>query len=298
MTKLEEVAEATYRLAMGLSRGYLGHSTYFIVSEDSAVLIEPGPSALVPLIREGAERLGIRRLSHIIPTHIHMDHAGGTGDLAELFPEATVVLHPRAAKHAIDPTRLIAATRQSSGDDFEASHGPIRPVPESQIKVVVDGETLDIGDRQLQVFHAPGHAAHQIAILDRKTGGLFCGEALGVPIPGEGDSALPSVSIPELDVDQYLATIDKLRRLEPQMLFYSHDAGALAPGKIISRLAENTALLRDLVLEGLKNGDGLETIERRAGNALAGRLGAGARALGLAGIVLGYATYFRKKGLA
>jgi glyoxylase-like metal-dependent hydrolase (beta-lactamase superfamily II) len=227
-----------------------------------------------------------------------MDHAGGSGDLAGLFPEATVVLHPRAARHAIDPTRLITATKLSFGGDFEDTHGAIRPVPESQIKVVDDGETLDIGGRELQFFHAPGHATHQMAILDRKTGGLFCGEALGVPIPGEGDSVLPSVSIPELDVDQYLATIDKLRRLEPRMLFYSHEAGAREPRGIISQLAENTALLRDLVIEGLKNGDDLKTIERRAHDALAGRLGAGARAFGLAGIVLGYATYFRKQGLA
>ncbi len=297
MTKLEEVAEATYRLAMGLSQGYLGHSTYFIVGEDRAVLIEPGQSALVPLIRDGIERLGIRRLSHIIPTHIHMDHAGGSGDLAKLFPEATVILHPRAARHAIDPTRLITATKLSFGDDFEDTHGAIQPIPESQIKVVDDGETLDIGGREVQFFYAPGHAAHQIAILDRRTGSLFCGEALGVPIPGECDSALPSVSIPELDVEQYLATIDKLCRLEPRLLCFSHGAGARESRGIISRLAENTVLLRDLVLDGLKNGDDLKTIERLARSVLTVRLGAGERAFGLAEIVLGYATYFRKEGL-
>lgn len=296
MTKLEEVAEATYQLAMSLSGGQFGHSTYFIVREGSAVLIEPGPAALVPLIREGAERLGIQRLSHIIPTHIHMDHAGGTGDLAGHYPEAKVVLHPRAARHAIDPARLIAATKLSSGDDFADTHGTIRPVPESQIQVAEDGETLDIGDRELQIVHTPGHAAHQIAILDRKTGGLFCGEALGVPMPEE-DSALPSVSIPELDVEAYLATIDKLRRLEPRMLFYSHEADVRAPEPIISRLAENTALLGDLVLEGLKNGDDLEKIRRRARRALGERLSAGTRVGGLEGMVEGYANYFRKQGL-
>lgn len=296
MTKLEEVAEATYQLAMGLSGGGLRHSTYFIVGESSAVLIEPGPAALVPLIRDGAERLGIQRLSHIIPTHIHMDHAGGSGDLAGHYPEAKVILHPRAARHAIDPTRLIAATKLASGDDFEDTHGPIRPVPESQIKVVDDGETLDIGDRELLIVHAPGHAAHQIAILDRKTGGLFCGEALGIPLD-EADSALPSVSIPELDADQYLATIDKLRRLKPRLLFYSHAAGARAPEPIISRLAENVALLRDLVLGGLKNGDDLKTIERRARHSLSERLGTGAPVSDMGAMVLGYATYFRKQGL-
>ncbi len=297
MMKLEEVAEATYRLALGLFGGFLGHSIYLIVREDSAVLIEPGPSALVPLIGDGLKRLGVQRLSHIIPTHIHMDHAGGTGDLAGLFPEATVILHPRAVRHAIDPTRLIAATRQSSGDDFEDTHGAIRPVPESQIKVVDDGDRLTIGDHELQFLHAPGHAAHQIAILDRKTGTLFCGEALGVPVPGAGDAVLPSVSIPELDVTAYLATIDKLRRLEPRLLCYSHDAGARQPQGMIERLAESAALLGDLVLEGLKQGDDLKMIQQRAGDALGERLGSRARSFGLSGIVLGYATYFRKQGL-
>ena len=296
MTKLEEVAEATYQLAMGLSQGQMSHSTYFIVREDSAVLIEPGPAALVPLISEGAERLGIQRLSHIIPTHIHMDHAGGSGDLAALYPEAKVVLHPRAARHAIDPARLIAATKLSSGDDFADTHGAIRPVPESQIKVAEDGETLDIANRELQIVHTPGHAAHQIAILDRKTGGLFCGEALGIPMPDE-DSALPSVSTPELDVEAYLATIDKLRRLEPRMLFYSHEEGARAPEPIISRLEENAALLRDLVLAGLRDGDDLEKIRRRVRRALGERLSPGTRVGGLEEMVEGYANYFRRQSL-
>ncbi len=297
MTKLEEVAEATYRLALGLYGGEHGHSIYLIVRGDSAVLIEPGPSALVPLIGDGLERLGIQRLSHIIPTHIHMDHGGGTGDLAGLFPEATVILHPRAARHAIDPTRLIAATRESSGDGFEETHGAIRPVPESQIKVVEDGERLNIGDRELQFFHAPGHATHQIAILDRKTGALFCGEALGVPVPGARDAALPAVSIPELDVVAYLATIDKLRRLEPRLLCYSHDAGAREAGNLIPRLAETTALLGDLILDGLKQGDDVKTIQRRAADVLGDRLGSRARSYGVSGTILGYATYFRKQGL-
>ena len=303
MTKLTEVAEATYQLAMELSNGGLRNSVYFIIREGDAVLIEPGPSALVPRIRKGIEQLGIQRLTHIIPTHIHMDHAGGTGDLAALYPEAKVVLHPRAARHAINPERLIAATKLSSGDDFEDTHGSIRPVPESQIKTAEDGEILDIGDRELQIIHAPGHAAHQIAIFDHKPGALFCGEALGILMQDE-DWALPSVSTPELDVPNYLATIDKLRRLEPRMLLYSHNEGSRVPEPLISRLAENTALLRDMVLEGLKNGNDLKTIERRVRRLFAEHIATrtwphdGTTPIrGISGMVEGYANYFERQGL-
>ena len=162
---------------------------------------------------------------------------------------------------------------------------------------MADGDTIRAGGRELRIIPAPGHAAHHMAILDRKTHGLFCGEALGVPIPGTETSALPSVSVGDLDVDLYLASIEKLKKLRPRVLFFSHEGGVRAPDDIFSMLAENTAMLRDVILEGLRSGDTTEQIERRIRERLSGPAGAKAEAMGMAQTIAGYAAYFQKKGM-
>lgn len=292
---IEEVAEDTYRLEVRIPDARYTFSVYLLTGK-APVLIDPGPTVVVPAILEGMERLGLQQLAYIIPTHIHMDHGGGTGTLAERFPRAKVVLHPRGARHAIDPSRLIAGTKGAYGDHFERIYGPILPIPESRVVVAEDDYVIDADGRQLRIIHAPGHAAHHMAIFDEKTGGLFCGEALGLPIPGT-ESALPSVSVGDLDVDRYLESIEKLRRLRPRVLFYPHEGGVRVPGDIISRVAENTVLLRDIILDSLRNGRSTGDIEEPIEERLSGGTGSGEDAMGMETIIVGYGAYFRKKGL-
>jgi len=294
---IEEVAESIYRLEVRLP-GALYVFAVYLIDQGGGILVEPGPASMASPIQEAMKRLGMKGLSYIIPTHIHLDHGGGSGKLAELFPQAKVVLHPRSVKHVLDPSRLIEGTKIAYSDDFESTYGPILPVPESQIVVPEDGEVLDIDGRELQIFYAPGHAHHQIVIFDKKTGGLFCGEALGVPIPGIEGFALPGVSVQDFNPDQYLETIGKLKELAPRMLYYSHDGGVREPDKLIDSLAENTQLLRDVTFDGLKNGETVEAIEKRAGELLPGLLSRNRGAMSsLEETILGFATYYRRKGL-
>jgi glyoxylase-like metal-dependent hydrolase (beta-lactamase superfamily II) len=292
--KIEEVGDAIYCITASKERVRFTYSVY-LLAEDETVLIEPGPAVLHPWILEGMKHLGQKRLSYIIPTHIHMDHGGGTGKLARTFPDAIVVVHSRGAKHIIDPSRLIAATKLVYGDDFENDYGPILPVPESRVQVVEDGAIIHAGGRQLRIIHAPGHAAHHTAVLDVNTGGLFCGEALGVLIPGMETALLPSISVGDFDVDMYLASIEKLKKLHPKILFYSH-GGVRKPGDVFSRLAENTIMLRDVILEGLRRGDTTDQIGRRIVEHLAEDMRTNVNS-DMTQIIAGYAAFFRKKGM-
>ncbi|MEE8398613.1 MAG: MBL fold metallo-hydrolase [Desulfobacterales bacterium] len=293
---IEEVAEDTHRLEVRIHDARYIFSVYLLTGKEP-VLIDPGPTVVVPAILDAMTQLGIPQLSTIIPTHIHMDHGGGAGTLAERFPQAKVVLHPRGARHAIDPSRLIAGTKAAYEDDFEHTYGPILPIRESQVLVAEDGDVIDAGGRRLRIIHAPGHAAHHMAIFDEKTGGLFCGEALGQPIPGTRSDVLPSISVGDLDVDRYLSSIEKLSRLSPRVLFYPHEGGAREPGDILSRIAENTAMLRDIILEGLRNSLSTGDIERQILDRLAGHPDKGEDTIGMESIILGYGAYFKKKGL-
>ncbi len=296
-TYIEEVAQGTYRLEAQIPGLDTIFAVYFI-KETSDIIIEPGPAALIPAIQAKVKELALRNLEYIIPTHIHLDHAGAVGRLAELFPEAKVVIHPLGARHVIDPSRLIQGTKAAFGNDFETRYGEILPVPEGQVKVPTDGEVLDTGDRGLKVIFAPGHAPHHIAIFDEKTKGLFSGEALGTPVPGAESFVLPSAAPPIFDIDVSLDTVEKLRRLSPHLIFYSHDGVGKEPEALVKSVTENTKAIGDLILKALKEKRSPEAIEGIVESFILALTGRKAEALAVKMAVGGYIPYFQKKGLA
>jgi len=296
MPRVEEVAEKIYRLETPIP----GTSTIFavyLIHESEGVLLEPGPAAALPQIRQGMSHLGMRDLAYIIPTHIHVDHAGGTGALAQLFPQATVLVHPAGVKHAVDPSRLIESTKMAFGPDFEDRLGTIVPIPESQIEVPEDGEIILINGRELQIIYAPGHAPHHMAIFDRSVEGIFCGEALG--LPGQDDKLfpLPAVAPPGFDQELYLETMEMLRQLGPRMLFYSHGGVGQEPDALISMAAESTRVFGDIILKALKEGETLEAISSKMEEYVTSSFGVRLDHVDLAMMVGGYTLYFNKKGL-
>ncbi len=295
MAKLELVADGIYRLEGRISGVNAVFAVYFIKDGDGAI-VEPGPAMLVPDIQEAAEELGLSKPKYIIPTHIHLDHAGGLGRLAKTFPKAEIVVNKQGAKHVIEPSRLIKSTRMAFGDDFESIFGPILPVPAPRLKVVSDGERLTLGSRELLIIHTPGHAAHHISIFDTKTKGLFCGEALGL-IYGPGYPPLPAVAPPSFDMELYLNDMANLKELKPELLFYSHGTVAKEPEKLILAVMENTRLVGDFIRRGLKAGESEETIISRVGDYLKERFKATLDDYELMSNVKGYIHYFKKKGL-
>jgi glyoxylase-like metal-dependent hydrolase (beta-lactamase superfamily II) len=295
MAKLEPVTDDIYRLGEDIPGANAVFAVYFIKDGDGAI-IEPGPAVLVPKIQEAAAELGLAEPAYIIPTHIHLDHAGGVGRLAEVFPKTKIVVNQPGVRHIVEPSRLIKSTRMAFGDDFETIYGPILPVPESRLKVVADGERLAVGSRELVIIYTPGHAPHHISIFDTKTKGLFCGEALGL-IYGAGYPPLPAVAPPSFDMELYLNDMERLRALKPKLLFYSHGNVAREPEELITTAMKNTRLVGDLILRDLKAGQNDEAIISRVGDYLRGHLGVTLDEYELLSNVSGYIHYFRKKGL-
>ena len=179
-TYTEKVAPGTYRLETYIS-GIMNtiFSVYFL-KDKSPVIIEPGPAAVIPAVQKALADLALNNPGYIIPTHIHLDHAGGLGRMLQLFPQSMGVVNSRAVEHVVDPSRLIRSTKMAFGDDFETVYGKILPVPQSRLRIVADNDSIVVGSRELLFIHTPGHAPHHIAIFDTKTKGLFCGEALGL----------------------------------------------------------------------------------------------------------------------
>lgn len=294
MITIKEVAEEIYHFETTLPGVNSLFSTYLIRS-DKNVLVEPGPGANIPNIIEVIKQLGMQSPSYIVPTHIHLDHGGSVGKLAELFPEAQVIVHPRGAKHFIDPSRLIKGTKEAFGSDFEKLYGPILPVPESQVSIPADGETIDIGNRELTVYYTPGHTPNHIAIFDKKTSGLFCGEALGTPIQAAPCCPLPTAAPPSFNMEEYLDTMVKLLNLKPRVLFYSHDGIGKEPDELIRCAIDNTRAIGEIILKSLKQVESRNQIRYRIEEYITNRSGYKVELGDMDMLIGGYMQYYSNK---
>jgi glyoxylase-like metal-dependent hydrolase (beta-lactamase superfamily II) len=229
-------------------------NSVYLIAADEPCLVESGPSADAARVHHALAELGVTRadLAHVVVTHIHMDHAGGAGDLLEAFPRARVWVHERGAAHLADPTRLEASTARTYGPErVRALFGPMRPVASDRIAPVTDGDVVPLGDRSLRVVHTPGHASHHIALVDDDAGAMFTGEAIGSFLPW-GPALRPALPPPEVDIEAAHASIDRVRASRPTMLLTSHfgpvpdaaDALALADERIDAWAADVRDLLR------------------------------------------------------
>ena len=295
MTDINEVADNIYRVEVTLP-GLPTIFSIYLIKNNPGVLIDPGPAALLPTIQAAMAQLGITDLKYVIATHIHLDHGGAAGSLSRLYPDARVVVHPQGAKHVIDPSRLIRSTKMAFGDDFDNIYGTILPVPESQLKVAEDRESLPVDGRELVIIYSPGHAPHHIAVFDTKTKGLFCGEALGL-IYDDVQVPLPAVAPPGYDAEVYLDSMARLKQLQPRILFYSHGGHGDEVDRLISDAIENTKIVGDAILKALKTEKTDEAVSRSVDEYFLSHFGIKLEEFYLAMTVGAYTVYFKKKGL-
>lgn len=210
--------------------GVEGRTACYAIKGEKIAIIETGSSLSAPYILAGLEKMGInkKQLEYIILTHIHLDHSGGVGYILPHFPNATVVVHPRGARHLIDPSRLIEGARAVYGDQLDNAFGQILPVPEDRILIRDEGDTLDLGaGRVLQFYDTPGHARHHFSIYDPVSDGIFTGDTVGVryvkQLTGlDFETIFPSTSPSEFDRTAAFDSIEKLEKLDAKRVYHSH----------------------------------------------------------------------------
>lgn len=198
-------------------------SAYLIRGSETA-LVETGPATSTATVTAELARIGVGGddLAHILVTHIHLDHAGGVGHLAEAFPRATIWVQDNGAKHLADPSRLNASALRVYGQDrLDALFGIMRPTAADRIRALGDGESVELGTRHLTALHTPGHASHHMAIQDSDTGVVFTGDAVGVHLP-DIPILRPAAPPPEFDVELAIASIDRIRDHARGSLMFAH----------------------------------------------------------------------------
>jgi glyoxylase-like metal-dependent hydrolase (beta-lactamase superfamily II) len=221
--------------------GYPGITAAYLIRGDRPCLVETGTAPSAPVVRDAVHSLGVgpSELTTVVVTHIHLDHAGGAGDIASMFPLASVVVHQRGARHLADPSRLMASARQVYGSALDVLFGSLSPVPAERLVALEDtGSFVDLGGgRRLSAWYSPGHARHHVGLLDSVSGDLYVGDAAGVYIPSTGD-VRPATPPPDFSLPVALSSISLFQSLDPSRLLFSHYGPVSSVSSILERSAE------------------------------------------------------------
>lgn len=194
-------------------------ASYLIRDSDSVILIESGPGSTLPGLQAGlaVEGLSTRDVTHILLTHIHLDHAGAAGFLANQGAE--IYVHPIGAPHMLHPEKLIASATRIYGDRMQTLWGEFLPVPENKLHIAEDGKAIKIGSAEFIPHNTPGHAEHHFAYQFEDI--VFCGDVGGVRIPGYQYLRVP-MPPPELNLERWRESVVKLRALKSPRIAPTH----------------------------------------------------------------------------
>ena len=207
-----------------------GTACFYLMQEgDECAVLETGTCHSVPVLEQLLldRDIGVEQVRYVIPTHVHLDHAGGAGAMMDAFPAAQLLIHPRGARHLVDPQRLIAGATQVYGPElFRRLYGDIQPIDADRIRQMQDGERVSLAGRSLEFRHTRGHAEHHFCVWDEVSQGWFSGDMFGVSyawcrFPG-GDFVMPSTTPSQFDPEAYLASIQLLGSYAPQRLYLTH----------------------------------------------------------------------------
>ena len=215
----------------------------YVVDAERPAVVDTGIGTNHERVLDGMRAVGIDPvdLGAIALTHVHLDHAGGAGFLAEACPDAEVYVHPIGAPHVVDPSRLVEGTKRAVGEQWAYYTEPA-PVPEDRVTEIAGGDAIDLGDRTLDVHHSPGHAPHQVVFHDAENGCCFTADAAGIRFPTL-DRVTPTTPPPNFDLEGCLGDVEMLQGLAPDVLCYTHFGAAPAD----DRLAEYADVLVEWV---------------------------------------------------
>ncbi len=217
------------KLAAGISwidLKFLGRphaiATAVLSGSGELALIDPGPTPCLGTLELGLQHLGLRLddVTHVLLTHIHLDHAAATGAIVRRCPSVKVCVHARGARHLVDPSKLLASAARLYGDRMEELWGEVAPVPADNVVSFEGGERLPLAGRTLDVAYTPGHAVHHVSYFDRDSRTAFVGDTAGVQI--DGGYVLAPTPPPDIDLTAWRDSSARILAWDPATLFLTH----------------------------------------------------------------------------
>ncbi|MGH8279848.1 MAG: MBL fold metallo-hydrolase [Gammaproteobacteria bacterium] len=218
-------------------------ASHLIVRGGRAAFVDVGVNHSVPKLLDAlkAKNLDPGDVDWVFLTHVHLDHAGGAGELLKHLPNARVLVHPRGAPHLVHPEKLVAATKVAYGAArFAALYGEIAPIPAERIETAADNSHYRMDGSEFTFIHTPGHALHHYCIVDPVSRSVFAGDSFGVSYrafdTSHGAFVMPATTPTHFDPAQAHASVDRILSFEPAAIFVTH----------YSRLTEVSRLAADM----------------------------------------------------
>lgn len=221
-----------------LTAGMTQVTAGYLLATPRPALIECGPAVSIGAVIGALRARGLDPddLAYVVVSHVHLDHAGGAGDLLAAFPSAKVVVSEVGARHLVDPERLNASSRRVYGDLMDSVYGDCTPVAAERVVGVADGHRLDLGGgNKLELWYTPGHAKHHIAVLDPDRGALFVGDSVGVLMPGMTEIR-PATPPPDFDLDLAFHSLDRYAQLRPETVYLAHYGALPDPVFVLNQI--------------------------------------------------------------
>lgn len=275
---LEPLSQGLFAIDTGFHRPRFD-AAFLIVDGGRAAFVDTGTNHAVPRLLGALDALGLPRdaVDWVIPTHVHLDHAGGCGLLLTHLPKARLLVHPRGAPHLIDPTRLFAsATAVYGAQEMQRSYGTVIPIPDGRVSTSHDGQDVQVGQRRLHLLHTPGHARHHHCIWDASSRGWFTGDTFGLSYR-EMDEAgrpfiLPTSTPTQFDPPVLKHSIARLLASDPVCMYLTHYSVVHEPRRLAEQLLEQLDRMVELALAAPTTNERHHWLMQRFGQLYVSRL--------------------------
>src|SRR5919202_1160010 len=184
-------------------------ASFLLLGDDAAAIVETGPATCLESLTGSLEEHGVvlEDVTGVFLTHIHLDHAGASGHVSELLPNATFYVHEVGYPHLVDPSKLVKSATRIYGESMDELWGEARPVPEDRVVILKDGEETEAAGGTLVAHDTPGHAYHHLAYLEPDSGALFAGDVAGIRQPGQS-YVRPPTPPPEIDMEAWVRSLN------------------------------------------------------------------------------------------
>ena len=226
---------------------------YLLRQGNEVAIIETGNKYSATNVQKALKMDGLSfsDVAYIIPTHVHLDHAGGAGELMNRCQNAQLIVHPRGARHMINPSKLIEGAMAVYGEEnFNKLYGEIIPIDSSRVIEADDNFILDFEGRELKFIDTPGHARHHFCVWDKQTESMFTGDTFGISyrdLDKENEVYIfPSTSPVQFDPEALIKSIYKIMEYKPQRVCLTHFAAIKPTQKVIDQLIDGINFVSNL----------------------------------------------------
>ena len=255
MTTVTPLNSASWQISLPFMGEEEIIGSYLLVGGNELAIIDPGPGSMIEPLLAAIRQAGFdpQDVTHLLATHVHLDHAGSVGSLVKHMPKAKVYAHSKGVPHLLDTTKVVASATRIYGDHMEQLWGKIESTPAERLQAIEDGDVLHVAGRRLDVRYTPGHAVHHVIFFDASSGNLFAGDTAGVRLQGV-DYVRPPTPPPDIDLEAWLNSMNIIKELRPDVLYLGHFGATRNVEQHLQRLREQLGRWGSFVLQAMRSG--------------------------------------------